>query len=249
MTAQIGATSPARARGIERFLGAAVIAAAVATLPLVVADELGVDGALVGAADWLIWSVFLAEYVLMLALASDRPAYVRRNWWVAAIVVLSFPGLPELLGLVRLARLARVLRVALAAWMAASTLRAFGRRELVEVGVLTCGVLLAGGALLTLVEPDTVKGDVWIGVWWAATTASTVGYGDVAPTSLAGRVIAVVVMVVGIGAMSTLIAAVSSRFVHQDRADELAEIQGRLERIETLLERIERQEREADRSG
>jgi hypothetical protein len=53
------------------------------------------------------------------------------------------------------------------------------------------------------------------------------------------------VMVVGIGAMSTLIAAVSSRFVHQDRADELAEIRGRLSRIEALLERIEGRERQA----
>jgi voltage-gated potassium channel len=228
-----------QASTVERALGIGVVVAAVATLPLMVAEEIGVDGGLVVAADWLIWSVFLVEYVLLLVLARDKSVYLRRKWWVAAIVVLSFPALPELLGLVRLARRARVLRVALAAWMAVSALRLFGRRELAEVGVLTCGVLLVGGGLLTLVEPDTVKGDVWNGVWWAVTTATTVGYGDISPVSLAGRVIAVVVMIVGIGAMSTLIAAVSTRFVHQDRADELQEIRGRLERIESLLTKIE----------
>jgi voltage-gated potassium channel len=243
MTHRIGEEAPAEHSRLERVLGVGVVAAAVATLPLIVAEELGVDGGLVVMADWLIWSVFLVEYALLLALATDRPAYVRRNWWVAAIVVLSFPALPELLGLVRLARLARVLRVALAAWMAVSALRAFRRRELVEVVMLTAGVLLVGGAFLALVEPETVKGDVWNGVWWAVTTATTVGYGDIAPVTLPGRVIAVVVMVVGIGAMSTLIAAVSSRFVHQDREDELREIRGRLERIEALLTRDGERER------
>jgi voltage-gated potassium channel len=241
MTDRIGETPSARASRLERALGIGVVVAALATLPLMFAEELGVEGGLIVAADWLIWTVFLAEYATLFVLAEDRAAYARRSWWIGAIVVLSFPLLPELLGLVRLARLTRVLRVALAAWMAVSTLRAFGRRELAEIGVLTCGVLLAGGALLTLVEPDTVKGDVWNGVWWAATTATTVGYGDIAPVSLLGRIIGVVVMVVGIGAMSTLIAAVSSRFVHQDREVELREIRARLERIEALLSRLERE--------
>ena len=96
MPGSIGALFSGDAAKIERALGAAVVVAAVATLPLVFAEELGADGVLVGAADWVIWSVFLAEYVLMLALAPDRLTYVRRGWWMAAIVVLSFPALPEL---------------------------------------------------------------------------------------------------------------------------------------------------------
>src|SRR5688572_1388372 len=107
MTDRIGETSTARASRLERALGVGVVVAALATLPLMVAEEIGVDAGLVVTADWLIWSVFLAEYAILLVLAEDRASYARRSWWVAAIVVLSFPALPELLGLVRLARLAR----------------------------------------------------------------------------------------------------------------------------------------------
>jgi voltage-gated potassium channel len=48
----------------------------------------------------------------------------------------------------------------------------------------------------------------WDGVWWAVTTVSTVGYGDITPTTDGGRAIAITVMLVGIGFVAILTAAV-----------------------------------------
>jgi voltage-gated potassium channel len=133
-----------------------------------------------------------------------------------------------------------VLRVAFVAWRGLATLRAVaGRRELVEIGLITAAVMLGGGGLLALVEPDTVKGDYWSGVWWAIVTATTVGYGDVTPVTFVGRATAVVVMVVGIAAMSTLIAATAGHFAQQDRHDELRDIREQLARIEAKLDRLD----------
>jgi voltage-gated potassium channel len=89
-------------------------------------------------------------------------------------------------------------------------------------------------------------------LWWAAQTVTTVGYGDVVPESAWGRVIGVVVMALGVSAVSFLTAAITSAFLasHQAR---LAEERGlehltpheratheALQRIEERLESVER---------
>jgi voltage-gated potassium channel len=231
---------------LEQALDTLVVVAAIATVPLLIADDVGIDPTLVSALDWIVWSVFAGEYLLLIALSPDRLTFARRNWLAAGVVVLSFPGWPAAFELARLARLGRVLRVLWVTWRAFATLRAvFGRRELVEIAALAGAVVLAGGAMLTFVEPDTVKGDFWTAVWWSLVTATTVGYGDVTPTTMVGRATAVVVMVVGIGTMSTLIAAISGHFAQQDRADEMRDIKEQLTRIEARLDRL-MAERERD---
>ena len=84
-------------------------------------------------------------------------------------------------------------------------------------------------------------------LWWAAQTVTTVGYGDVVPTSNGGRVIGVIVMVFGVTAVSLITALVTSTVVafEQRRRAESEEARHRpvhesLARIEHRLESIER---------
>jgi voltage-gated potassium channel len=86
--------------------------------------------------------------------------------------------------------------------------------------------VLAGGTAFASVED---KPKAWDGIWWAATTMTTVGYGDIIPTTDAGRVIGLFVMVVGIGFGSILIGAVAERFVQRDVQTETVEVQRQLE--------------------
>lgn len=75
-------------------------------------------------------------------------------------------------------------------------------------------------------------------LWWAVVTVTTVGYGDRYPVTPAGRGIAVVLMLVGIGLVGVITASVASFFVEerQDKSDtRLATVEDRLARIETLL--------------
>ncbi|MDQ7841389.1 MAG: ion channel [bacterium] len=206
---------------LDRALEIAVVLAALVTIPLTVAPERGARSLLIVVGDWTVWAVFLAEYSVRLALSRDRRTYVRSNRLSLAIVVLSFPMLPALMGLLRLARLVRLLRllripVVLLRGLKALRL-AIGRPGLVYLAAVNVFLILAGGVLLHMVEPEKVKGGVLDGMWLAIVTATTVGYGDIAPVGPWGRAIAVVLMLAGVGLVSTLAASIAAYFIGQDR--------------------------------
>jgi voltage-gated potassium channel len=81
-------------------------------------------------------------------------------------------------------------------------------------------------------------------LWWAIVTVTTVGYGDVVPTSSAGRLVAAVLMLAGVSAIPITTSLVVSVFIsrlqrqqHEEDAEERKELVARLERIEALLTR------------
>jgi len=133
----------------------AVVIGALATIPLTIAAETGERGATwVIVGDWLVWAVFLAEYVVMVSISQDRWSYARRNWLSVVVIVLSYPALPALLALSRLVRLARLSRAARVAVVAARGARAFasivGRRGFVYVVGVCLFMVLGGAAVLAL---------------------------------------------------------------------------------------------------
>ena len=105
-------------------------------------------------------------------------------------------------------------------------------------------VIVFAGALMSLAEPQTVHGNMWDGMWWAIVTATTVGYGDISPVSPLGRVIAIVLMLFGIGLTATLAASVAAYFVSSDKGNDLHEVVARLDRVECLLEEAKAREQD-----
>jgi len=183
--------------------------------------------------------LFLTEYLLGLTLAHDRWSYAKKAWLGLVVVLVSFPLLPALFALVRLARLARLLRLARLVGISARAFPALkstvGRRGVLYVAALLLLLVTVAGAIMSLAEPQTVKGNLWDGMWWAIVTATTVGYGDISPATPVGRLIAIALMLLGIGLTATLAASVAAFFVTQDRGSDSVEIAARLERVEQLL--------------
>lgn len=190
-----------------------IIVAALAVIPVMVIEDSGAEGVWPGVAaflNWGSWAVFLAEVAVMLAVVSDRKAWLMRHPLDMVIVVLTPPFLPFLGA--RLLRLLRVLRLVLGGVRLSRFLSLDGVRVAAVVVVTT---VLAGGAAFAAIETGHELSS-WDGAWWAITTVTTVGYGDVIPETEAGRVIAILVMSVGIGFVALLTAFIADRFVRRD---------------------------------
>jgi voltage-gated potassium channel len=119
------------------------------------------------------------------------------------------------------------------------------RRAGLLIASVTVIVTIAAGVLMWVLDRDEFP-NVWLGLWWAVQTVTTVGYGDVTPADPTGRVIAAVVMLTGIGFLTVVTAAITAVFVESARSrfrdvteraerDRHGEILERLERIEARL--------------
>jgi voltage-gated potassium channel len=101
---------------------------------------------------------------------------------------------------------------------------------------ITALTILTGGVLIHYVEGMSVAD----GIWWAFVTASTVGYGDISPRSFYGRMIAMVLMLVGIGLIGSITSTLTSYFLQRPqktiRDDTLEMIQQRLSHFDELSE-------------
>ena len=124
-------------------------------------------------------------------------------------------------------------------------------RTAARVIVTATAVVVVGGGVLMRVLDHAEYSNIWVGMWWALQTVTTVGYGDVTPQHTSGRVVAVLVMLEGIAFLTIVIAAITSTFVARaakerevaEAADEdaaNARIEARLEGIEQRLEGLER---------
>ena len=116
----------------------------------------------------------------------------------------------------------------------------------------TAVVVAVSGVLMTLLDHGEYPG-FFRGMWWALQTVTTVGYGDVTPQHLSGRIVAIAVMLEGIALLAIVTSAITSSFVEraqrayaakEDAEDQLEhehldarfdELAARLERVETLL--------------
>ena len=218
----------------ERLLDVSVIVAAVVTAPIIVLQISGHTSVAIVAIDWTLWAVFAFDLVVGISYRRISRFHLVLN---AVIVVTSFPLLPDLLSATRMTgfiRLFRVIRIVAVIGRATPALRAtVARTGFLYIVGLVVFVVVAGAGVLTLVEPETAG--FWDALWWALVTTTTVGYGDIAPVSLPGRVIAVALMICGISLIASLSASIAAYFIETDSDWRLERIEARLERLEHAL--------------
>lgn len=204
-------------------------------------------------ADYGIWAVFAVEYLLLLTLAPDRRRFARTHLLELALVLL--PMLRPL-RIMRSARALRAVRVGRAA-VGAGTALAISRRQValnaaLYAPVAAAVVVVASAVFVLDLERDAHGANITTlpdALWWAATTITTVGYGDHYPVTAGGRIVAVTLMVIGIGLLGVVTASVAAAFVrwaaepaevedeheHAEQRVELAEVLAELRAVRTEL--------------
>jgi voltage-gated potassium channel len=163
-------------------------------------------GTVASVGNWAIWLTFLAEVVAMLAVVPDRLAWLRAHWLDVAIVIVTPPVSATILQAVRVLRLLRLVRLARFAPLMRSVFTIEGVRY---AALLAFVVFVAGAEAFSSLENKSIG----LSMYWAISTMTTVGYGDVTPTTAGGRIVAAVVMLVGVGFVAVVTGAIAQRFI------------------------------------
>lgn len=116
------------------------------------------------------------------------------------------------------------------------------RGAAIVIASATISIAVLSGVLMTVIDGDNYP-TIGSGLWWAVQTTTTVGYGDHVPTTAGGRLLAAFVMLIGIGFLTVITAAITSTFVAGARLDPAGNVEAptaeQLRDIKTRLERIE----------
>ncbi len=153
---------------------------------------------------WSVWAAFVIDFATRIALARDRRRYLVAHWY--DVLLVSLPMLRPL-RMLRLLALARVMN------RAASSL---SMQVTTYVGGTAVVSLLLGAVAVLDAERGSPGANINTfgdALWWAASTVTTVGYGDRYPVTTEGRVIAVLLMLVGIALVGSITASVAAWFV------------------------------------
>jgi voltage-gated potassium channel len=185
-------------------------------------------------ASWIVWVLFAADYCVRLALSQQRWWFIRRNLFDLAVIAL--PMLRPL----RLLRLVMLLKV-----LNRQTATAFRGRVALYVTSSVALVILTAALAVLDAERDGEEPNITTfpdALWWAATTVTTVGYGDHYPTTADGRFVAVGVMLAGIALLGVVTATLAQWFIEQvERSEqrtqsEIAELSLEVARLRQQLE-------------
>jgi voltage-gated potassium channel len=223
------------------LLGVAWLVLAIVVLN---SDVNGSASTLVVGVLFALWVIVLVEYLVRLVVTPDTRDYLKRRWVEPATVVAPvFQGW-HIVGIEKMSLLVREgeLRVE-------AILR---HHSLFRVLIAVAATIFVGAWLVLLFE-ERAKGsnihDYPDALWWAIVTVTTVGYGDRYPITEGGRVVAVILMLIGIGLIGVLTATVASVFIkehtdankeefkkgHADLGQQLLVISDRLGDVERRL--------------
>lgn len=154
---------------------------------------------------------FAFEYFARIYSAHDRRGYILSIYGIVDL----FTWLPLLLfGQVSVAiRLLRVLRLLkLIRYLRAMRLFFSSMADIVDIVFVVlasiCIIVLISGNLIHYIEPETFP-NAFVGCWWSLVTMTTVGYGDLIPQTVAGKIEAAVLMLTGITMFAVLTGTVS----------------------------------------
>ncbi|GAA3072607.1 potassium channel family protein [Streptomyces glomeratus] len=165
--------------------------------------------------EWVVWAAFATDYLMRLALSGRRREFVRTHWLDLCAVVL-----PILQPLRLLRMVATLILVGRRARMASQI------RLTTYVAGAVIGLLMFGSLAVLSVERDSPNGNIRTlgdAVWWSFTTMTTVGYGDHAPTTGLGRMLAVGLMLSGIALLGVVTANIAAWFIARFEKDDVEE--------------------------
>lgn len=181
--------------------------------------------------DKTVWALFFIDVLIRFILAKNKWTYIKKNPFdIIAVIPLG-----AIFQTARLARLLRILRlIAISKNYFPQLFQILKTNNLDRILVIAVLLIVTGSTIVTFTEPNiNTFSD---GLWWAIVTTTTVGYGDISPDTISGRIVAVVLMLVGIGIIGMLTSSITTFFIKgEDKASPtITFIKEQLDRMDEL---------------
>ncbi|RRK11072.1 two pore domain potassium channel family protein [Lactiplantibacillus garii] len=198
-------------------------------------------------------AVFAVDYFVRLAIAKDRKTFLIHS----AFDLMGIIPMHPVFALFRLGRLARMIQYHHLFWklgLDGKWTHDFHRfiysTGFIYLFSISIAIIVLSALLFSVFEHQSLSDSLW----WAITTATTVGYGDDTPHTAVGKIIAVGLMFGGIGFIGLLTSTITDFFTNQtsqslvqtDDQDQ-RDLQQLLVKIETLTQKVDRLQTEVKR--
>ncbi len=189
--------------------------------------------------------VFLTDFCIRFRRAPSKVAFLKWGW---IDLVSSIPAF-DFLRWGRLVRVIRIIRI-LRAFRSTKNLVAFlyrnRARSLIGTAALSAVVLVIFSCIAILSFENDKNSNIktpFDAIWWAFSTITTVGYGDKYPVTDEGKIVAIVLMVTGVGLFGVLTGLFARLLVEPEFKKEESDIKKLAEEIRLLREEIAQKHR------
>ncbi len=179
--------------------------------------------------EWIITGLFTVEYLVRLYCVPSPIRYARSFFGVVDLLSvlpsylsLLLPGSQSLL-VIRALRLLRIFRIFKVARyltetnMLVTALRSSLPKVIVFMGTLLIGIIIMGSAMYLIEGEAGGFTSIPVSMYWAVVTMTTVGYGDIAPVTAPGKVVAAIAMLLGYSIIAVPTGIVSAELVRASR--------------------------------
>ncbi|HFI0171153.1 TPA: potassium channel family protein [Streptococcus suis] len=189
--------------------------------------------------DWLLWFIFVCDYFANLYYSEDRVEYIQSHV-LELIAIIPFDSVFSFLRLGRLARLFRLVRVtrifALSSRFWDTINRLLHTNSLSKVLMLNISAVLVASLMLSVIE----RKSFFDALWWSIVTMTTVGYGDIVPQDTISKIIAILLMLVGICTFGMVTSTITRFFTETERETKLDILLAKIDEQNETLARLEK---------
>lgn len=179
-----------------------------------------------GVIEWAITILFTLEYCLRLFCAENVKEYAFRFYGIVDLIAilptylsLFYPGM-HYLSTVRVFRVLKFCQYFEEVEFFLKALRASRKRITVFLYWVSMIVIMIGSFMYVIEGPENGYTSIPTSIYWTVVTITTVGYGDIAPKTVLGQMVSVLVMLIGYGIICVPTGVVASEVVKQARTGE-----------------------------